>query len=289
LSGIAAACALVVTPLHAQTVGAEAELLATGLNTLRDAEIAPGTFDPFHLRPAELGGLCAVESVVSLIAAHLDELGSCAFRNYDVLVMTTNGPAGIGFANINFGPPAGTTLNFALEGPATPVGVRCMVNAAAGSNLTPPVSVLPTYGVTYTTETADPPDGHRWGLFNSKFLSRANIVFTREGTDFQSFYDEHNIKDFYSRLIEGRLWTFDWGLELITKDQWPRSKWIQWSRWIPSDGGLGDLRIVKRRVNPRSAADCNIVFQPFVFAGAEEFFVAGAVTVGPEAENPANP
>ncbi len=99
-------------------------------------------------------------------------------------------------------------------------------------------------------------------------------------------YDEHVIKDFYLAVdfvrvqldsspspLPGDRVVFDQGLEVITKNNWPRKKYRQISRYIPPDGGLGHVHIRKFSIAPSNAPQCYLDLEATVddFGGGIQF------------------
>ncbi len=75
-------------------------------------------------------------------------------------------------------------------------------------------------------------------------------------------YDEHVIKDFYmdpNPTERGERVVLDQGLEVITKNNWPRKKYRQTSEYVPPDGGLGYVEIDKVSIAPSNAPECYII------------------------------
>ncbi len=92
-------------------------------------------------------------------------------------------------------------------------------------------------------------------------------------------YDEHVIKDFYlavdasptvqnnSEILPLARVVFDQGLEVITKNNWPRKKYRQVSDYVPPNGGIGRIGIRKVSIAPSNAPVCFIVYR----AEADDF------------------
>lgn len=87
-------------------------------------------------------------------------------------------------------------------------------------------------------------------------------------------YDEHVIKDFFadtegkpSRLV------LDQGLEVITKQDYPRRKYRQDSRYMPPDGQIGEVDIEKVSIAPSNAPQCFLEYDALVddFGGGIRF------------------
>ena len=95
-------------------------------------------------------------------------------------------------------------------------------------------------------------------------------------------YDEHVIKDFYSdpSLLPDR-YVLDQGLEVITKNNWPRKKYRQDSFYYPPNGGLGILTVDKVSIAPNNAPQCYLDFDAEVddFGGGIQW--SGSVEVFP--------
>ncbi len=104
------------------------------------------------------------------------------------------------------------------------------------------------------------------------------------GVDFPGAekYDEHVIKDFYmdGEILPERI-VLDQGLEVITKNNWPRMKFRQDSVYLPPDGGLGELEIDKVSIAPNNAPVCYIDYDAQVddFGSGMQF--SGSVMVAP--------
>lgn len=78
-------------------------------------------------------------------------------------------------------------------------------------------------------------------------------------------YDEHVIKDFYADpdQLPARF-VLDQGLEVITKNDWPRKKYRQTSQYTPPDGGIGFVNIEKVSVAPNNAPQCFLQYNAVV-------------------------
>ncbi len=94
-------------------------------------------------------------------------------------------------------------------------------------------------------------------------------------------YDEHVIKDFYGDVSRDDRFVLDQGLEVITKNNWPRMKFRQASRFRPPDGGIGSISIDKVSIAPSNAPQCFIRYDAEVddFGGGIQF--SGTVGVFP--------
>ncbi len=87
-------------------------------------------------------------------------------------------------------------------------------------------------------------------------------------------YDEHVIKDFFAApaFLPDRF-VLDQGLEVITKNNWPRMKFRQTSRYRPPNGGIGSISIDKVSIAPSNAPQCFIRYDAEVddFGGGIQF------------------
>ncbi len=97
-------------------------------------------------------------------------------------------------------------------------------------------------------------------------------------------YDEHVIKDFYQDNLpseQGERFVLDQGLEVITKNDWPRKKYRQTSKYVPPNGGLGRVEIEKVSIAPNNAPQCLMNFEADVddFGGGIQW--SGTVEVVP--------
>ncbi len=92
-------------------------------------------------------------------------------------------------------------------------------------------------------------------------------------------YDEHVIKDFYlglnffpevqnnNEILPLYRLVFDQGLEVITKNDWPRKKYRQDSVYFPPNGGIGSIGIRKVSIAPSNAPQCYMLYE----AQADDF------------------
>ena len=65
-------------------------------------------------------------------------------------------------------------------------------------------------------------------------------------------YDEHIIKDFWDVAPVSRQ-IIDYGLEVITKMDYPRMKFRQNSNYTPPNGGIGRVNVVKVPIAPENS------------------------------------
>lgn len=287
LSAIAVGVALATASLSALAVNPPVGNPAiAGARSIIGNELisTPPTFNP-----AEQTGLCLLESVVSLLATRTNDFGCPASpgkTTYDLAVFTTDS-SGVGQADIDLGVDNGGTTLKAYLGPQRDVGTRCKVNQAQGINLLKRVGV-------------DKYDGdHGWSRTNEIFNSDAYITLKDPQTGGLNKYREVDIKDYFKRVISGKAWEFDWGLEDIKKFRYasldamsperiyrkngffyPVQKWQEVSWYSHENGQEGGLWLRKYQVIPRSAAGCSIYVEADdLFNGSGEFQMHGTVTV----------
>jgi hypothetical protein len=235
-----------------------------GLDAAVAAELTGGSSDP-KFDNAERVGLCLAESVVGLIASHTDHVG-CGARTFTLGIETTD-VDGPGVAVIDGGADAGgTTLGGSLSGQSIK-GVRCNADLGSGNNQLKGVGVPGYVG------------RHVWGRKDAIFNSNANIKLLDPSTKSVLNYGEEDIKDYYKRTINQQLWQFDWGLEKVLKNKYPRAKWSQVSWYRRENGVPGVLKMRKYQVAPRSANGCTIELQTTGFNGSGEFQYSGTVQV----------
>ncbi|MGH8610996.1 MAG: hypothetical protein ACREYF_02845 [Gammaproteobacteria bacterium] len=259
--------ALGAVPTYAQN-GFPPNPAAPGLDSIVAAERASS--GP-SFNPAEQVGLCLVESVVSLLASYTQDFGCNG--SYDLAVTTLDNQGGEAVAVLSSS--GGSTTLVGTLGPQRSIGRACFVREAPGSRLAGGVAVANYNG------------GHGWSRGNTIFNSDARITLVDPQTGTPDLYREVNIKDYFKRVIGGRAWEFDWGLEEIKKRNtapftfyYPVQKWTELSWYSHSNGQDGALRIRKHKIKPSSAFSCRINADFFdVFNGSGEFEALGTVRV----------
>jgi hypothetical protein len=271
--GVALAMGSMTTALAAPPVPNPA---VPGANAIIGAELA-STAPSFNTN--EQVGLGLIESVVSLLASRTNDFG-CDTRTYDLSVFTDSRTTG--FADIGGGVNVGGTTLEAVLGPRKDIGWRLKVDDASGLNLLNGIEVVDYNGA------------HGWSRTNEIFNSNATIILKDPQTGSSNSYKEVDIKDYFKRVVSGRSWEFDWGLEDIKKLRvatttypfdfyYPVQKW-QEASWYQHENGLeGQLFIYKYLVIPRSASGCQIRVEApegSLFNGSGEFELDGTVTVG---------
>jgi len=224
-------------------------------------------------------GLCLIESTVSLLAARTNDF-QCNNATYDLVVATTSpteATAVLG-EGVNSG---GATLVGRL-GPKRDLGTRCQVATAPGTNLLKGSPFL-YFG------------DHGWSATNEIFNSNALIqILDPQTGNINQIYREVDIKDFFKRVINGRSWEFDVGLEDIKKARagepdlipslgsflYPVQKWGELSWYKHENGGEGGLWVKKTQVIPRGVG-CKITVEAYDLANQSgEFEVGATVKVG---------
>jgi hypothetical protein len=284
LSAIAMGIALATASLSVSA--ADPSVASPVASGLRTALVAESSSTPPSFNRAEQTGLCLMESVVSLLASRTNDF-NCGNKTYDLSVFTTDNE-GVGQAEIGGGvDTGGTTLN-AVLGPTVSIGTRCKVDEATGLNLLDKVAVVNYDG------------NHGWNRTNEIFNSDAYITLRDPQTKSPNYYREVDIKDYFKRVVSGRSWEFDWGLEDIKKFRgkvdsvqplatsssgfyYPVQKWHELSWYKHENGQEGELYVRKYLAIPRSARGCQIniaIPDGSLFNGSGEFEANGTVTVG---------
>ena len=258
-SAVAFGVALATTSLSA-LADPPANPAAEGMKSIVEAEaasVAP-TFNT-----TETSGLALVESALSLIAAHTDHYGCpvTSPRRFALEVNSYDAYTGEAEAIIDDGD---VTLSGILVG-QNKKGVLVKVSSAKGD-------ALKRAGVVYT-------GNHAWNPNRSIFLDSAYIDLTDTQNGAVLKYDEHSIKDYFKRVEGIESWEYDWGLEVITKNDYPRAKWTELSWYHQENGGDGYLKVVKKLIKPGSAAGCKIMYVADGYNAAGEFQYTGEVTV----------
>jgi len=284
LNAIALGVALAMgsLPVLAQTTNPPVENPAVeGARSIIAAERAsvPPTFNT-----NEKVGLCLLESVVSLLASRTNDF-TCDNAKYSLSVYTDSPTTGV--AELDLGVDrGGTTLAATLN--TRDIGARCKVDEAYGRNLLKGLEVHKYDG------------DHGWSRTSEIFNSDAYIKLVDPQTGSYNKYREVNIKDYFKRVIDGKAWEFDWGLEDIKKFRYssletmsedrvnykngfyyPVQKWQEASWYSHENGQEGGLWVRKSLVIPRSAYGCQIKVQADdLFNGSGEFEMNGSVKVG---------
>ena len=211
-------------------------VLALGLTAGAAPSYAAPMFDN-----AETSGLCLAEAIVSIFATLTEHQGCGGVAGVYPVAISANPATGKGEATVvSFGGSA--TLKNTLSG-ATRRGVFCSVQTPGGVINGAAVTKYEGYLPYVPNRT------HSWNGERSIMISGAKVIV--DGLKF----DEHNIKDFY-RTKNPLIFT-DKGLEVITKNGYPRSKWKQTSEYKRPDGGDGRLHFEKWPITPVSS--CKII------------------------------
>ena len=99
-------------------------------------------------------------------------------------------------------------------------------------------------------------------------------------------YQEQIIKDFYVATDDttGLPYIFDWGLQSLSKLNYPVQKYWQRSKSLRDDGVIGRTVFVKERLVGPNA--CRIVIDMSGYNNADYFWQSGTLTVSTEPPNP---
>ena len=99
-------------------------------------------------------------------------------------------------------------------------------------------------------------------------------------------YQEQIIKDFYVATDDttGLPYIFDWGLQSLSKLNYPVQKYWQRSKSLRDDGVIGRTVFVKERLVGPNA--CRIVIDMSGYNNADYFWQSGTLTVSTEPPSP---
>ena len=228
--------------------------------------IAQNTGPSPNMTLPEKGAFTCIEQSLSLLAALIDRQGCEATEgNYTL----------------------GGDIEFDGEGSCTIDDVTIdVVTAADGMRGTHQQTSIPDAGEIDDVDFFDL-DGHFWYSKEGEIMyayADFELCFVNCGSGFPGAesYDEHVIKDFWSdpQFLPERI-VLDQGLEVITKNDWPRKKYRQTSKYVPPNGGLGRVEIEKVSIAPNNAPQCLMNFEADVddFGGGIQW--SGTVEVVP--------
>jgi len=264
LSAIALGVTLAMGSLAAEAAVPVVNPASAGFGLVSAAERA-SLYPTFEA--SERTGLALVESALSLIAArtHIDP-EFCRATTYSLKVnaFEDEGTALIAGGEGN----GGTTLTAYLSEYSK--GAQVDVYADEGSELQD--------AVIYDYE-----GDHQWSRKSAIFVDEAEWTFIHPQSEKHIPYSENSIKDYFKRVetVDGDFesWEYDWGLEVISKEELPVAKWTELSWYRQQDGNDGYIRVRKDLLSPKTpGALCRIVFVATPgFAPFEDY--AGTVTV----------
>lgn len=255
--------ALAAPPAHPAKPGAESIINA------EYASVAP-TFDN-----AQLAGLALLESVASLMATYTQDNGCSGTFNLSIVTLDSDGIVDATISGAN----TSATLEAILRN-TTDIGARVDVfNLGA--------DVINGKAIEYR-------GAHGWSTSREIFNSDAWVKI--KDNQFPelpyNYYREVDIKDYFKRLVDGRAWEFDWGLEDVKKkrvlvasptpaegleEAWPTEpagwstngpgfyypvqKWHELSWFSHENGQFGDLKLSKYKVIPRTNRGCRVLIE----------------------------
>jgi len=207
-----------------------------------------------NLYPDEQGLKCLAESVVSAVGAVIEQFG-CRKATYP-LEAEIDQTTGAGTMTIS-------TRSFVMP---DVVNGRCFVSTP-GDGKIGTVSITDFSGLLFPDNASQ-----GWSSNSAIMISAAKLRVAGIPT----FYDEHNIKNFWKFEKDG-FDVRDHGLEVITKNGRPMSKWEQWSFNRPPDGVPGRLWFKKDRIFP--GRFCRILLDASGDHGGGATTWTGTVTV----------
>ncbi len=243
-------------------------LLAASWMAIAQMQFPPSGPSP-NLTLPEKGAFSCIEQSLSLVAALIDRQGCAATEgNY-----TLSG-------DIDYNGDGSCTID------DTTVDVRTLDDTLRGTHQ---VTAIAVPGEIDDVDFIGL-DGEFWYSGEGEILwANANfllcLVNCGSGFPGAENYDEHVIKDFDLGLfaspgaqndVEIPLFdrvVFDQGLEVITKNDWPRKKYRQQSEYVPPNGGIGRIGIRKVSIAPSNAPQCYMLYRGLAddFGGGIQF------------------
>lgn len=224
----------------------------------------PGPWTNPSLFNSERSGICLIESSLSIVAANVAHYGCSGAKGSYYLEVAVDGN-GDGTAALD-----GVTLNgsVAPKPPITGKGQNCTVRQAGDGKLFTPAKGGGVLVQGYQ-------GNHIWNFTNTIFIDQAP-PFKLAGVS----YDEHSIKDFYKpRTNPSNYTTLDYGLEVITKLNFPREKWWQQSWYTREDGTPTGGTVVVKKTRQAPAVACQIALTLDGYNVANEFYYSGTISV----------
>lgn len=216
---------------------------------------------------AERSGFCLLESALSIVASKV-ALSTCASSKGKYYLDVSADGAGTNFAWLD-----GVYLENVL-GPKKANGQTCRVTGDGTLS-------IPLSGPSRGTKISDYVGDYGWKIALATGVRVSPIMIGEATLSVNDVpFDEHIIKDFYkpcgnptagvaTGCPKSDYTAFDYGLEVITKNNFPREKWWQQSKYTRENGHPGELSMLKTRLEPKSPG-CTI---ELVSTGSE--FVAG--------------
>jgi hypothetical protein len=202
--------------------------------------VAQASGTPAGLTKAEKSAFSLLESLFSATAAAIEaNIGGCAAMAFGYNVEANAFSNGDGTARIG---------RFFVETWGQPFDVRGdlfdveQVDSPGDINLVDVADYVALYG---------------WDSSGSIMWASADMTVNWDP------YDQHIIKDFWDNTDEGEHQVkkvLDAGLEVITKLDYPRSKWFQWSDYTREDGVEGIITWTKTQIAPYGGDLCNMLF-----------------------------
>lgn len=224
----------------------------------------PGPWVNPSLFNSERSGICLIESSLSIVAANVAHYGcSGATGNYFLDVAVDGN--GVGTAALD-----GVTLNGVVAPipPITGKGQNCTITQVGSGKLFTPARGGGVKVQGYKGQ-------HVWNFTNTIFIDQAP-PFKLAGV----WYNEHSIKHFYRPRKNPKNWTtLDYGLEVITKLNYPREKWWQQSWYTSEDGTPAGGTVVVKKTRQAPAVACQIGVYLDGYNVANEFYYTGTITV----------
>lgn len=197
------------------------------------------------LSAAERSGFCLLESALSIVASKV-ALSTCA---------SSKGKYYLDVSADGFDEDYAWLDSVALVnvlGPLKANGQTCTVTQDGAGSLSIPLS-----GAVRGTPIADYAGNYGWKIALASGVRTSPMMIGDADLKVNGVaFDEHIIKDFYKPCTgsECSYTAFDYGIEAITKNDLPREKWWQKSKYTRENGHPGELWMEKTRLEPKSPA-----------------------------------
>ncbi len=201
------------------------------------------------LNADEMIGICLLESLVSIVATNVAHQAICedAVGAYKASVTTIGGSGTASVEGVN------------LRGSLTtgdPKGYRCLISQVGGGTI--------GWTTPYLSQVTGYTGNHSYRRDKKIFLDSAGLDgnFRFDGVP----YDEHSIKDFYRCVVNPGATTcptnspnaLDYGLEVITKYNYPRHKWWEQSYYKRENGSPDSGWMWIRKTQLAAGVGCRI-------------------------------
>lgn len=238
-------------------------LLATF--SIAKAQTFTNSLLPPNSTPGEEAGTALGESFLSLTSAIITRLGVCAAGTSGVTISVNAGGNGSGTYDTDI------VLNILRRQAAVNLANAANGNiydvTQAGAGVFRGVPINSYAGI------------YAFGIGGA--IMTGSATFNLIEFNVPNLWDEHIIKDFWTQTGTFGKIVRDDGLEVITKINYPRSKWRQTSFHQRPDGGQGLWSATKTLVTINNVAACTVSIAGTFASNFGGITFAGAITVTP--------